>query len=91
MSDAEEEDPNQLQRSGNGNGQIRLEDLEPGALSPSRASAGRARVPHLHLADEAVTARSSGGGASSREGKMFGPFISFAARDKARNKIFSFF
>ena len=68
MSDAEEEDPNQPQRSGNG-GQIRLEDLEPGALSPSRASAGRARVPHLHLADEAVTARSSGGGASSREGK----------------------
>ena len=65
MSDAEEEeDPNQLQ---SGNGQIRLEDLEPGALSPSRASAGRARVPHL--ADEAVIARSSGGGASSREGK----------------------
>ena len=64
MSDGEGENPNQ------GGSQIRLEDLEPGALSPSRASAGpaRARVAH-HVADEAVTARSSGGGASSREGK----------------------
>ena len=89
MSDAEEEDPNQLQRSGNGNGQIRLEDLEPGALSPSRASAGRARVPHPRLADEAVTARSSGGGASSREGKnaaidVWALYILRCA-DKARN------
>ena len=87
MSDAEEEDPNQLQ-SGNGNGQIRLEDLEPGALSPSRASAGRARVPHPRLADEAVTARSSGGGASSREGKnaAIDVWALYILRcDKARN------
>ena len=86
MSDAEEEDPNQLQ-SGNG-GQIRLEDLEPGALSPSRASAGRARVPHPRLADEAVTARSSGGGASSREGKnaAIDVWALYILRcDKARN------
>ena len=86
MSDAEEEDPNQLQSGGNG--QIRLEDLEPGALSPSRASAGRARVPHPRLADEAVTARSSGGGASSREGKnaAIDVWALYILRcDKARN------
>ena len=66
MSDGEGENPNQ------GGSQIRLEDLEPGALSPSRASAGpaRARVAH-HVADEAVTARSSGGGASSREEEYY--------------------
>ena len=64
MTDGKEEDPDQK------NGQIRLEDLEPGALSPSRASAGPAgRAARARVADEAVTARSSGGGASSREGE----------------------
>ena len=51
--------------------QIRLEDLEPGALSPSRASAGPSRAGRARavaVADEAVTARQTGGGASSREG-----------------------
>ena len=65
MTDGKEEDPDQK------NGQIRLEDLEPGALSPSRDSASPAgRAARARVADEAVTVRLSGGGASSREGEQ---------------------
>ena len=74
MPDAEKEDPNKLSV---GQSSIRLEDLEPGALSPSRASAKANRAP-VAVSDEATTAKESGGGASSREERqlrLFGPLI----------------